>query len=315
MSRTARILVGFLALLLVVCLAVWGVGSLLTRATNAPVPPPDLPACAVSIPSEDGIVLAGSYWPASPVSDRAQVPAILMLHGNGSSRASMSATARWLNQNGYAVLAVDFRGHGESTPADKSFGFYEARDAHAAYDWLARNNPGGRVGVIGFSLGGAASLLGEAGPLHADALVLIAVFPDIRRAIANRLAIRLGNGPAKVMEPLLSYQSLPRFGVKPSAIAPIRTLGQVSAPVMIVGGGADRNTPPSEARAMFSAVHGPGELHILPGLDHNSMGGALPEDFNAALLQFLDRHLKVSQRGETQERPRGGYPSNSAVGR
>jgi alpha-beta hydrolase superfamily lysophospholipase len=201
--------------------------------------------------------------------------------------------ALWLNRNGYAVLAIDFRGHGQSSPAGKSFGLFEADDALAALSWLRKNHPNGRVGVIGFSLGGAASLLGRNGPLPTDALVLEAVYPDIRHAIFNRLASRLGRWPAAFFEPLLSYQSLPRFGVWPSEISPIRALARTREPVMIVGGGRDTNTPPNETRALYEVVKHHGEIHILTGLGHNDVGRAPSDSFRPILLNFLNRNLKA----------------------
>ena len=178
-----------------------------------------------------------------------------------------------------------------SSPASKSFGLFEAEDAEAALAWLRQNHPQARVGVIGFSLGGAASLLGAKGPLLVDALVLQGVYPDIRRAIFNRLAIRLGRWPASAIEPLLSYQSLPRFGVWPSSISPIRALAQVEAPVLPMGGGKDTNTPPQETRAMYVAIRANAELRILEGVTHDALGRTSPETF-PILLAFLDRNLK-----------------------
>jgi uncharacterized protein len=182
-------------------IVVWGVGSLLMRTTNVTVTLSAAPAQKIRFRSDPNIELVGTFWPI-PAAD---APAILMLHGNGSNRGSMTEMAAFLNKNGYSVLAIDFRGHGESTPAAKSFGLFEANDAKAAFDWLRKNEPGRKIGIIGFSLGGAASLLGANGPLPADALILEGVYPDIRRAIFNRLEFRLGNPVATILEPLLSF--------------------------------------------------------------------------------------------------------------
>jgi uncharacterized protein len=267
---------------------IWLIGSALTCATNAPVPIPAAPAQFVHIVSDDVTRIAATYWP----SHSAKAPAILMLHGNGSNRGSMTEMASLLNRHGYAVLAIDFRGHGQSTPASKSFGVFEADDARAAYSWLRNSDPSRKIGIIGFSLGGAASLLGKNGPLPADALVLEGVYPDIRHAIFNRLASRLGRLGATFLEPLLSYQSLPRFGVWPSEISPINALSKVREPVMIVGGGTDNNTPPGESRAMYDALKQHGEILILAGVSHDELGRYLPVKFTESLLAFLDRTLK-----------------------
>jgi alpha-beta hydrolase superfamily lysophospholipase len=67
----------------------------------------------------------------------------------------MEPTAAWLAAQGFAVLTIDFRGHGQSTPRPHSFGYGESTDAHAAFAWLKQRRSGGKVAVIGISLGGA----------------------------------------------------------------------------------------------------------------------------------------------------------------
>ncbi len=267
---------------------VWAIGTLLTSSTNRSVKAFAPPARAIRIASEPGIRLAASYLPATAPT----APAILLLHGNGGHRGDVESTAQWLAADGYTVLAIDFRGHGESSPAGKSFGWFEARDAHAAFDWLRAHHPHSRIGVIGFSLGGAAAVIGPQGPLQPDALILEAVYPDIRHAIYNRIAAHAGWLPATIVEPLLSYQSWLRFGVLPDAISPARALANVRAPVMIVGGGADCYTPVEETESLYGAVRVDREIWLLDGLSHDQVVAAQSGAFRARLLSFLDRHLK-----------------------
>jgi fermentation-respiration switch protein FrsA (DUF1100 family) len=204
-----------------------------------------------------------------------------------SSRASTAASAAWLAGMGYAALTIDFRGHGQSQMAERSFGLREAADARAALMWLKRQQAGARVAVIGHSLGGAAALLGAEGPLPADALVLQAVYPDIRHAIRNRIADRLTLGPAWLLEPLLSFQSLPRFGVMPGALSPLDALRRYRGPVFVIGGQADRYTPPGETRALFAAAPGPKRLWIVPGRDHEAMGDMRDPIYRQRVAGFL----------------------------
>ena len=68
-------------------------------------------ARAIRLTTADGIGIIGTYYPAQ--TDIA--PAVLLLHGLGQTRTDWTAFARLLQQNGIAALAIDLRGHGEST--------------------------------------------------------------------------------------------------------------------------------------------------------------------------------------------------------
>lgn len=220
---------------------------------------------------------------------------MLVLHGVGASRAAMVGYATWLNGLGLAVLAIDFRGHGTSQPAPRSMGALETRDARAAFDWLKARQRGGRIGVIGISQGGAAALIGADGPLPADAIVLQATYPDIRRAIRNRIAWVANDVVAWVAEPFLSFQSLPRFGLWPSQIAPVTAIRRYDGPVLVVGGGADPWTPEAETRQLCRAAPHCIDLWIVPGKDHLAMAGLDDEAYRARIGAFLSRALEAQR--------------------
>jgi alpha-beta hydrolase superfamily lysophospholipase len=265
----------------------WGLGSLMVRPNPSAVPDARPPATDLVIRTRDGLGLAATYWPGR----HADSPAVLLLHGNGASRAAVADNAAWLASQGYAALTIDFRGHGESPAAPHSFGLYESRDAEAALAWLKQRQHGAKVAVIGISLGGAASLLGERGPIPADALILQAVYPDIRRAIRNRIAAVTASVPARLLEPLLSYQSIPRLGVRPGRLSPLAALRRYPGPVLVIGGAADRYTPPAETRAMFEAAPGRRSLWIAPGTDHAQTSDLRTEAYRGRVLAFLRREI------------------------
>lgn len=283
MTRRSRLLRFAAVLLLIGLIASWGLGELLVRATPSDVPAATAPALDFRLASTDGLPLAATYRPGrSPAS-----PAVLLLHGNGASREAMAPTAAFLAAQGYATLAIDFRGHGQSAPAPHSFGLFESRDAEAALRWLKARQHGANVAVVGLSLGGAAALVGEHGPLPADALVVAAVYPDIRHAIRNRIAAFTTAAPAALLEPLLSLQARPRFGVWPSRLSPLDAARRYPGPVLVVGGGADRYTPPEETRSLYAAFPGPKRLHFMAGRAHAGVGDIADPAYRTALLAFL----------------------------
>jgi pimeloyl-ACP methyl ester carboxylesterase len=262
---------------------------MLMRATPADVPQAAAPAIDVRLRSSDALGLAATYWPGRSRTS----PAVLLLHGNGASRATLAGNAGWLAARGYAAMTLDLRGHGESESAPKSFGLNESHDAGAAFGWLKRHGHG-RVAVVGVSLGGASALLGEGGPLPADALVLQAVYPDIRSAIGNRIAGITGRPLARLLEPLLSQQSRLRLGVRPERLSPIAALPRYRGALFVIGGGEDGHTPPGETRALYTAAEGAKALWLAPGLSHDQVSDLQSAEYRRRLLAFLEGSIGLS---------------------
>lgn len=282
-NRIKRIALALLLFVLAGLGASWAAGSWIVRGKASMVAPAAPPANDFALASSDGTRLAATYRPGR----RSDAPAVLLLHGLNASRQATAANAGWLSSQGYATLTIDFRGHGGSELRQRSFGLHEARDAETAFRWLKRRQRGAPVAVIGISLGGAAALLGEAGPLPADALVLHAVYPDLRTAIRNRIAQRLGTPAAYLLEPLLSLQSHPRFGVRASRLSPVEALRRYRGPLLVVGGLADRSTTPDDTRALYAAAPGPKALWLVPDLGHGPVSDLRTNAYRRGLVAFL----------------------------
>ena len=119
---------------------------------------------AVTFAAADGLVVHGSLVGPSSGSSRGVV---VLAHQLCSNRAEWSqASHDWvtaLAQRGVTTIAIDLRGHGQSSDARLSFGIHEHRDILGAVDWLrAQGYPAGSIGVLGVSLGGVSAILAAA---------------------------------------------------------------------------------------------------------------------------------------------------------
>lgn len=279
--------IGLAAVILVGLAATWTAGSIMVKGRHSGVIAATAPSQDIQFQTRDGATIAATFRPGK--TDRS--PAVLLLHGVGASRQATAANAEWLATLGYATLAIDFRGHGQSSSQQRTFGFDEALDAHAAFAWLKRRQGDAPVAIIGISLGGAASLLGDDGPIQADALILQAVYPDIRHAIRNRIASRTIGVIGDILEPLLSVQAPLRFGIWPSRLSPLTALPQYRGPALIIGGERDRATPPAETRAMFAAVRGDGTLWMVPTGDHAEICDLADPAYRTHVASFLAKAI------------------------
>jgi len=260
----------------------WWLGSRLVKPVQHAVPlPADFPARALTIP---GTRIA-AWW----LDQGAGTPVVLLLHSIRADRSSMLSRARLLVRHGFSVALIDLQAHGETPGAAITFGWRESADVRAARAWLAREAPGRRVGVIGCSLGGAAVLLGPQ-PVGFDAVVLEAVYPRFRRAIENRIRIRLG-GLAPLLTPLLLIQLGPRLGISPAELEPVRSMARLGAPVLVVAGSRDEHTTAAESDDLFQAAIEPKGLWVVDGARHQDLFAYDPAGYEAQVVSFLRKYL------------------------
>lgn len=221
--------------------------------------------------------------------------AVLLLHGVGSNRTSMLARAELLHDEGFTVLAPDFQAHGESTGDVVTFGARESLDAQAALNFLEKAAPGERVGVIGVSMGGAASLLGP-GPLAVNAFVLESVYPTIRQAVRDRLGTWLGplGGIGKLFTPAVLDIVGSEIGVSESELQPISRIGEVHAPVLVIAGTKDPYTPLDEAEALYARAPEPKSFWPVEGAGHEDLFAYAGPEYARRVSAFLERYLRAA---------------------
>ncbi len=104
----------------------------------------------VKIPAE-GLELLSWYMPA-----KNSRKGIIFVHGHGGSRNEGLRFAKALHEAGFNLLALNLRRNSDSFA---SMGFYEPIDVIAAIDFLIKEKNLDSVGLFGFSMGAATSIL------------------------------------------------------------------------------------------------------------------------------------------------------------
>jgi len=287
MRKTSTRIAMLLAALLIAVSAI-AVSLLMGTMLSAPVlrhigpPPPDLAAIEVNFDGVEGWFVAA----------HAGAPCMLLMHGVRGDRRSMIERARLLRRAGYSSLLFDFQAHGASPGRHITFGHLESANARAGLALLRSKFACAKVGAIGQSLGGAASLLGE-GPLRVDLLILESVYPTIEEAVADRLRIRLGSVGA-LLAPVLTLQLKPLLGVDGSALRPISRIGAYHGPLLIISGAEDQHTRQDETLRLYEAANQPKELWMVAGAAHVDLQRFAPEQYEARVLAFLTAHMPAS---------------------
>jgi dienelactone hydrolase len=199
-----------------------------------------------------------------------------------------------LARHGYGVLLLDARGYDGSQGDSNLFGWDDAKDIDAAVTWLGRQPDvrGGRIGGIGFSVGGEMML----------------------QAAASNTALRAvvsdGAGFRSVREEVLYgprgwFTSVPEQAVQSAALTvlsgtpPPPSLKDIvprisPRPVFFVyaghGAGGEEYNPD-----FYRAAHPPKALWKIPEAHHTGGFQARPRQYEQRVVAFFDQALLGSE--------------------
>lgn len=237
---------------------------------------------------QDG--LAYALWlpdPGGPVDRRGRStrplpdppwPGIVICHGAGSRKENHADFARLAAATGWAALAFDARGHGESEGAispravEDVIAMAELLAAHTGVDER-------RVAARGSSMGGFLAI-------HAAALApriagVIAVCPASEDGLARGL--RRGELEMRVEDPLALEAWLATNDLRRAAA---RLRGQ---PLILLHAEGDEQVPSEWSEELYESAPEPRKLILVPGGDHRSLQH--DAELQAVALGWLGKRL------------------------
>jgi len=101
-----------------------------------------------------------SFWePFDEERERVNLPCVIYLHGNSSSRCEAYAEVRYLLPRNICLFSFDFCGCGKSEGDYISLGYYEKEDVHTVINYLRFSNKVSTIGLWGRSMGAVTSIL------------------------------------------------------------------------------------------------------------------------------------------------------------
>lgn len=236
----------------------------------------------------DGVTLSGWYLPSR------NGAAVALLHGASSTRSAVLDHAVVLARNGYGVLLYDARGHGRSSGRAMDFGWYGDRDVAGAVSFLRGREDvdGGRVGLVGMSMGGEQAL----GAAAADARVLAVVAEGAtsRTAADNAWFSEEYGFRGRLTE---AWTGLLEYGLVDllTSASPPGTLRDAVAaaaprPVLLI---TASTIPDEPAAAQYIRSASPGTVTVwdVPGAAHTGGLETRPRAWEKRVVAFLDRSL------------------------
>lgn len=215
--------------------------------------------------SGDDARLHGLWLPA----EQAKAPVLLYLHGARFNVTGSAPRMRRMQELGFSVLGVDYRGFGKSTQAlpseESAYG-----DARAAWDWLAKNYPDRPRYVFGHSLGGPIAIHLASEVTDESGTIVEGTFTSIADVVSTS---KWGWVPVSML-------ITQRFEAA-------RKVGKIGSPLLVVHGGEDRLILPDLGRKLYEAAALPKLFVLVEGGSHHNTNSVGQAQYRQALAQLF----------------------------
>ncbi len=200
------------------------------------------------IPTDDGLSLLA--WYVSP--PRPDGFTVLLLHGNAGNIAHRAGRLRAMQERGWGVLLLEYRGYGGNAGSPTEMGLM--LDARAGLAELRQRGVSpDRTLLWGESLGtGLAIWLAAEKPVAA--VLLDGPYTSIVDAAQRQ------------------YPYVPVRALLKDRFDSLSRIGRVTAPILVMQGSLDRLVPPAMGRKLMAAANAPTELWVAEGVGHEDLG-------------------------------------------
>ena len=228
----------------------------------------------VSVPDTDTPQQLAIWWLPHP---SPQAPTLLYLHGTFRNLFGNLRKIEALRSAGFSVLAVDYRGWGESsviTPSEQSI----TADARVAWAELKKQQPDARKRVIyGHSMGSGAALDLAASlknPTDYGGLILESAFTSFSDIASS----------AGWLASLVNLFNSERFDS-------IDKIAKVQTPLLMLHGSLDNTIPINLGERLFAAANPPKQWLAIENAKHSDLDLADPALYTATLQAFAASYL------------------------
>ena len=218
------------------------------------------------------VKLHGLWLPAEPGKDAwkgAKAPVLLYLHGARWNVEGSAPRMRHMQELGFSVLAIDYRGFGKSSP-DLPSENIASEDARAAWDWLGSKYPQQPRYIFGHSLGGAIAI-------------------DLARQVPDEKGTIVEGTFTSIPDVVSTFKWgwLPVSPLITQRFESIRKVADIGSPLLVVHGSDDSLIRPALGRQLYEAAREPKQFVLVEGGSHHNTNSVGQRQYREAVASLF----------------------------
>jgi len=288
--------------LALILITAWLISGMIIRRRkpDPPSTPADhgLPYEHVTFAARDGVQLGG--WLVAEKGSRR--PTVIFCPGISGSMDGDTHFLPTFSAAGFDVLQFDWRAHGISDGQRCTFGVREVNDVLGAVD-LLQSLGITKIGLMGFSMGGAVALRAAARDARILCVVSDGGFVHVSHAIGGFMREKVGL-LGLILTPLVLWMTRLRLGGLDLREAdPLNEVGKIAPdvlirtrPVLFIHGSDDPYIPINDQKAIYAAAGEPKSLWRVDGAGHREAHERAPEEYRQKVIGFFKTYLRETNR-------------------
>ena len=234
----------------------------------------------INFKSTDGIKLNGWFIP-----NKKAKATIIVMHGYPADKANLLGTAQFLSKD-FNVFLFDFRSFGKSEGKFTTIGCLEKNDLLGAIKYLETEKKITKIGLYGFSLGGAIALMAN----HKN---IKAIASDSSYAKLTNLIEKMYGIFFIFKYPLIfltKFYGILFLGINIDKVNPVDNIKNIKAPILLIHAEKDSQIPVGEAFLLHDA-NKKSELWIVKNAEHGMTQAINPEKYEEKVIGFFKENI------------------------
>lgn len=235
----------------------------------------------IDFKSADGIKLNGWLIPNNKTK-----AAIIVMHGYPADKANLLGIAEFLAED-FNVFLFDFRSFGKSQGKYTTAGYLERNDLLGAINYLEKEKNLTKIGLYGFSLGGAVALMTQ--HKNVKAIVTDSSYAKLSHMVEHMYRIFfIFKYPLVYLTKLYGILFLK---IDIDDASPVDSIKNLKIPILLIHAEKDSQIPASEAYLLHNS-NKKAELWIVENADHGMTHSVNPEKYEKKVVGFFKENLK-----------------------
>lgn len=243
----------------------------------------------VSITSDDGLKLSATLLKNEKPSDKT----IICFHGYTSNGlTNYGAMSKFLYEQGFNLLLVDQRAHGESEGKYIGFGVLDRKDAAKWIDYVIKIfGSDCKIFLHGTSMGGATVLMtsGLELPKNVKGIIADCGFTSAYDVFSHILKrdYHLPKFPLMNMTEMLTQK---HAGYGYNDVSTLDEVKKTNIPILFIHGEKDDFVPTYMSEQNYEACKSDKKLLIIKGADHAESYYSGTEEYEKAVTEFVEKY-------------------------